>query len=297
MFKKRSKVRTKQKVRRRTMDPGKRMLIRQLLIGLIVLVFVALAIVGLWYGTRLEQLTITTVNVSGGQTISHESVRKRAEAELEGTYIGLIPRRFTWWYPHEAILQAMKDVPRMKNLVVKRASLKEVSISFEEYSPYALWCNEQEKDKCLFIDNTGYAYSPAPNLIGGAMMRYRSLGSNPTVGSRLLDVNKLGNTTRFIDLIKTSSNFEVASVETDAVGDVFYILVGGGELKASLSVSAETVFENLQSILAAKEFSNLKPGSFQYIDLRFGNKVYVNDSPLPTSTSTATSSETAATQY
>lgn len=295
MFNKKSKVRLKNKPRRRTMNPGKRMLIRQFLIGFLVLLFVASLIAGLWYGTRLEQLTIKNIIVIGGQTISHEIVKEKAEAVLGGSYIGLIPRRFVWWYPHEDILEAVKSIPRIKNPVVERVSGTEIKIQFEEYFPYALWCDEIKIDECIFIEDTGYGFSVAPKLSGDTLLRYHSLGLKPLVGTSLLDKTKLTETVRFVNLVQTVQGFEVSTIEVDSMEDVFYILNDGGEIKANLSIPAEIVFANLQSILEAKEFTHLKSGAFQYIDLRFGNKVYVNDSIPVVSTSTATSTSTSET--
>jgi len=288
MFEKKRIVKSKNKLRRHTLDPSKRMLIKQLLIGFLVLSLATLFMGGLWYGTRLEKLTINKISITGGQTISHVEIKQKTEALLVGNYLGLIPKRFIWWYPHEAIFNTISDIPRIKNLVINRVSGTEIGINFEEYFPDALWCNTANEEQCVFIDSFGYAFGEAPKLSGDTLLRYSSLEAKPAIGTFFLDSAKLAEITKFIMLLKSIPNFTISSVQIDAVDDVFYILSAGGELKASLLVPAETVFANLQSILEAKEFSHLRPGNFQYIDLRFGNKVYVNDNPIPLATSTAT---------
>ena len=288
MFKKKRIVKSKNKLRRRTSDPSKQMLIKQLLIGFLVLLFFSLFIGGFWYVTRLEKLTINKISITGGQTISYADIRQKTEVLLEGNYLGLIPKRFIWWFPHEAIFNTISDIPRIKNPVINRVSSTEISINFEEYFPYALWCNTNNEEKCIFIDSLGYAFGEAPKLSGDTLLRYYSLEVNPVVGTFFLDTAKLSEITKFIKMLKSIPNFGISSIQVDAVDDVFYILSAGSELKASLLVPAETVFANLQSILEAKEFRHLRPGNFQYIDLRFDNKVYVNDNPIPMATSTAT---------
>lgn len=286
MFKQRSKVRTKKKLHRRVIDPGKLMLVRQFFIGLTVLFFTAAAVTGLWYGTRVQSLTITTITVEGGETISHAQVRAQAEATLQGAYLRFIPRRFAWWYPQTALLNAVKAIPRIKNPVVTRVSGTEIHISFQEYLPYALWCAIKEPSTCLFIDDSGLAFGNAPVLSGGAFIRYHSLEQTPAIGASILPASQLANIAQFIQLLKASSAYSVSVVEVDSAGDVFYELAGGSEFKASLAVPATSTFANLESVLMAKEFHNLQPGNFQYIDLRFGNKVYVNDNPPSGATST-----------
>jgi len=54
-------------------------------------------------------------------------------------------------------------------------------------------------------------------------------------------------------------------------------VVGGGEFKVTLTQEPEQTVENLLVVLTSEEFQGIEPGSFQYIDLRFGNKVFVNE--------------------
>lgn len=296
MFKKQSPVRLKNKAKgkpaRRILDPSKRMLLRQLIIGLSLFAVLGLIITGIWYGTRIDSLTIQTINVSGGETISAEAVTAVIAPTLEGNYAGLIPRRFALWYPVDDVYAALATVPRLKDPMVTRTNGTTIVVTYDEYVPFALWCVDRSSDTCLFVDATGYAFSVAPKLKGGALIRYRTLGADPVVGERLATPAELTTMTDFIRLVSTELAFEIESVETDSAGDVFYILAEGGEFKAALRTPAPEVFDNLRTILAAPEFSDIKPGNFQYIDLRFGSKVFVNEE-LPTmASSTATSSAT-----
>jgi hypothetical protein len=289
MFKKQSAVRTKGKVKRRILDPNKRMLLGQVLVGVLLFSFVGLLGIAVWYGTRIERLSIGAVTVAGGETIPYELVTSIVESKLEGSYLGIVPRRFAWSYPEEEIYAA---VPRIKDPVVTLTSDREISVAFSEYLPHALWCAEKESGECLFIDSAGYAFGPAPRLEGGALIRYRTLGREPAVHDYLVESSQLSTIATFIDLVKTGGRFEIAAVEIDMAGDIFYLVSGGGEFKAALRDSAAVVYDNLLTIISAKEFAGIKPGSFQYIDLRFGSKVFVNEEQAGQASSTsATSSD------
>jgi len=277
MFKKTSAVHKKGKIKRRVIDPSKIMLLKQLGIGLAIFSVLGLIVTGLWYGTRINMLTLSAVTVEGGETIPHAVVEEITRDTLEGKYMGIIPRRFAWWYPEEEIIQNILQIPRMKNPQVERDGGKTLSIVFEEYEPYALWCTERASENCLFVDKIGYAFGVAPKLSGGAFLRYRTLGREMAVGSTMAERRDIDTMERFVALVDENLNFSINQIETDTAGDVFYILAGGGEFKATLRDDAARVFDNLKTILASKEFSDVKPGSFQYIDLRFGNKIFVNE--------------------
>lgn len=291
MFKRQSAVRTKGKVKRRVIDPSKRMLIGQILIGLMLFGVSGLLLVGIWYGTRVSSLTIMTITVTGGETIDHEKVRSSVAQTLEGSYLGLIPRRFAWTYSEADVYTALRAIPRLKDPVVSRESGTELKVTFDEYLPYALWCTERTEGECVLIDETGYAFAPAPKLKGGALIRYRTLGTEPAVGTSITARESLARIAEFITLVQSGGIFDIVAVETDSAGDVFYIVAGGGEFKAALRDEASVVYDNLRTILESKEFSDIRPGAFQYIDLRFGSKVFVNEQPLAVATTTASSTE------
>ncbi len=291
MFKKQSAVRTKQTKPRRISDPRQRMIIFQVLVGIGVFAFCAALLAGIWYGTRVKMLTIEVVEVSGGETIPLQSVKEKVEAELSGTYLGIIPRRFAWFYPYEDILSGVGSVKRVKDPVVVRVSRTELHVTFDEYKSFALWCTEKTED-CLLIDTAGYAFTESPRLTGGAFMRYFTLGRTPAIGETITTLDALSNMNEFIRLVRVGGKFAIASVEIDSAKDVFYRISGGGEIKATLTMPASEVYENLIAVLSAEEFVDLAPGNFQYIDLRFGQKVFVNDSLLPVATSSASTTET-----
>ncbi len=301
MFKRQSPVRLKDKnkakVARRIIDPSKRMILKQLALGMMLFLLFALVLAGVWYGTRISSLTLATVTVEGGETIDHTIVQATVEKALDGAYLGIIPRRFAWWYPQAAVYDAVRAVPRVKNPQVVRMTGTTVAVSFDEYVPFALWCVDRTDDDCLFIDETGYAFTLAPKLSGGALVRYHSLGATPKVGDRMASPEYLKTMTEFMHLVARNLQLEISTVEFDSADDVFYVLAGGGELRATLHDSAVQVFDNLRAILGSKEFAHIKPGNFQYIDLRFGNKVFVNEEKVSVASSTesGTGSSTAET--
>ena len=66
-------------------------------------------------------------------------------------------------------------------------------------------------------------------------------------------------------------------IEKVGVLDVLYTVAGGGVLKVSQRMTADESFQNLSTLLNAKDFIHLQDGVFQYIDLRFGDKIFLNE--------------------
>jgi hypothetical protein len=276
-------------------EPGTVLLIRQIAFGLLAFLVFGILVSLVWYGTRLQAFTLSTITITGGVTINHDEVRGVVNDGLFGTYIGVIPKRFAYMYPETIIRDNIATIPRIKDVKIERVSGTELKISFGEFEPETLWCDKEDLSHCLFLDKYGYAFAEAPRLHGESMLRFVSpllpLATNTT--PFLLDDYK--TSLKMVDLLE-EIGWYVARVEINPSRDVFYSLIEGGELRATLNDNPSVPFENVKAILGSKEFSHLRPGNFQYLDLRFGSRVFVNEELLPTgdefATTTATSTDT-----
>jgi hypothetical protein len=156
-----------------------------------------------------------------------------------------------------------------------------------------LWCSRVD-DACVFLDDAGYAFAPAPLLKGSALGRYVTTDIIPAVATMAPFADVLPQVEAWLAEIERVTPLAAEKIEIDAMRDVYVTVAGGGELKFSLNDDLERVLENLTSILASEAFMDIAPGTFRYIDLRFGNKVFVNTELVTTATSTALTSDDAA---
>jgi cell division septal protein FtsQ len=273
--------------RRQPLNPATILLVQQFAIGLFVFACIGIILTVVWYGTRLPAFTISAVEASGGITIDRETVTAATESVLEGAYLKLIPRRFVYFYPEEALLERLRQIERIKDVHVVREGTV-LHVTYGEYTPEALWCKEESQETCLFIDETGHAFDSAPDLIGGTLLRYYSLQREPTLGDRPMTEADYSATKEFVARL-AETGWYIESVEVDTVRDVFYGLNSGGELKVSLSEDPKRAIDFLNTIRQSDEFKHLAPGNFNYVDLRFGTKIFVNEEFPELATSTATS--------
>ncbi len=287
-------MKARQVKKRKYLNPATVLLIKQIFLGLLVFASVTLVISAVWYITRLETFTISTVSVTGGFTLDKEAIKKASEAELEGAYLKLIPKRFSYFYPEAKVLAAVSQFERIKDVKVERTSRQEVSVTFGEYKPDALWCDIKDAKKCYFLDEVGFAFALAPDLSGGSMLRYYSSEQEPENKSHPFATADYLNAKQLANFLNDHGWF-VKTVEINSNRDAFYTLAHGGEVKATLTLTATETMENLLTVVESEEFSHLAPGTFQYLDLRFDTRVFVNEE-LPeltiASTSAATSTET-----
>ena len=262
----------------------------QVLKGIFILTFFFGLGWGVWHVTRLPALTISEIEVSGGDTIKHSVVREAVEAELEGSYIAFIPKTFTFLYPAAAVESSVSAIPRIKNVEIVKYDKKKLRVTFDEYEPHALWCTE-EHDHCLLVDADGFAFTDAPNLSGGSLLRFVVEDTPLLLRKHMLPKQQLTAVVAFTEEIKNKFGFTVEEVLYEQNKDVTYTLVGGGKLLTSSKDSIEVALNNLETVLSSENFLHLRPDNFQYIDLRFGNKVFVNEELGSEETATTTIEE------
>lgn len=254
----------------------------QLIVGAVLICGIALLLTAVWYTTRIASLQIQSIDVIGGETISHALVQETVERTLIGTYFKLVPRSFIPLYPKDEIVEQIQGIDRIKNVHVEITKNQTLTVVFDEYIPFALWCEHPESVTCLFIDATGYAFAPAPELEGSAFVRYVEEGRVPAVDTFAFERSYVEETGAFIELLQEQLSLYVISVSKKGTYDTEYVISGGGILKVSQNIPALETFSNLETILTSEDFVHVKPGAFQYIDLRFGDKVFVNEA-LPVS--------------
>jgi cell division septal protein FtsQ len=265
----------------------------QLIVGAVITVVIALLVTAIWYGTRVPSLQIAAIEVIGGETIPHFVIEEKVNAELVGAYLQLVPNRFMPMYPRSKIEKSILSLDRVKNVHVELTGNQTLTVVFDEHVPYALWCEKTDSELCLFIDKSGFAFASAPELQGSAFVRYIDEGAIPQKDAQGFESSFVKETEEFVTLLQDQLSLYTTHVQKKGVYDVEYTISGGGVIKVSQSIPMQESFENLQTILTSEEFKHIEPGAFQYIDLRFGDKVFVNEAPISSadvSTTTASTS-------
>lgn len=239
-----------------------------------------------FYGTRMHMLSVSDIVVRGVETIPSSLVEERTDALLSGTYFWLIPHRFSFLVPRERIIESVRAIPRVADVAVHTQN-GALIVSVTERMPTMLWCGTATTSDCFYIDQKGVAYEKAPKLSGTTLVRFVVSNVEPKEGWLLLSDATRTMLVEIARIIEEQHSFKISRIEyNDETNDATMYLALGGKLFISTTDTLETTYANLASILASEEYSSLEPGNFEYIDLRFGSKVFVQKEVPPPATST-----------
>jgi hypothetical protein len=255
--------------------------------------FFGMLLISVWYGTRVQALTLSTVTVLGGETVPAADIEAIVRKELDGAYLKFVPKAFALTYPHDAVVNSVTQHPKVKSAVVTPLGKQELRVEFFEYMPHALWCSPIDLTQCHYLDEEGFAFAVAPKLEGGTLLRLVSIGKNPEAENTPFTPEQFAVVEELVARL-AEAKWYVSHIEIDAAGDAYFSLVGGGEFKISLGQTVDETMSNLLTILGSEQFAHIAPGNFEYIDLRFGSKVFVNEVTYETSASSTASTTAAA---
>jgi cell division septal protein FtsQ len=258
---------------------------RRIVVGSASVVVLATVLVAVFYGTRLTLFSVHGVSVRGLETVSEAEVYSRVDAQLAGTYYGIVPHRFAPTVPSKRIEESVESIARVASATVAVEGT-DIVVTVTEHSPDMLWCGVATSSTCYYVDGEGYAYESAPVLTGSAFMRFVTHGREPVLNTQVLDSTTRSLLVAIARLFEERHAFRVHRIEYTENSDAILHLSQGGRVLVATTRNLEETYDNLSSILATEEYASLTPGTFEYIDLRFGNKVFVQKEK-PTASTTA----------
>jgi cell division septal protein FtsQ len=257
-----------------------RVVLNKILIFLLGLLAIFLSLV---FISRLKAVNISDIEIIGNKIVDADAIKADVQGELAGKYLWLFPKSNVLIYPENAIKNELQNkFARLKdiNLSLKNNSILEISVS--ERMPEYLWCGTvpaPSDELCYFMDVDGYIFDTAPYFSGEVYFKF--YGENISLGSYFSKQN-FKQLISFRDIL-VSLGLKPVALYTTTDGDIQIFLSGGISLsdapKILFRADADfgNIAENLQAALNTEpllsKFKN-NYSKLQYIDLRFGNKVY-----------------------
>src|SRR3989344_3840854 len=243
--------------------------------GLIVfLLFTSSGLVGLTY---LSSLQIKDVAVSGAQTLSSGTVETFARDRLSGEYWYVFSKSNIFLYPKQQIAaDLIKAYPVLASADVHAVDFHSIAVNVVEREPRALLCSQDSI--CLFMDENGVVYGDAPIFSEPVYTTYSGALAGDALPKQFLTPVEFQALSALVDAIAQKLQWErIEEVSVDADKDVRIRFASGFTLMFALGDQSGDVFERLVLALTAEPLKTHKLTDFEYLDLRFGDKLYYKD--------------------
>lgn len=257
----------------------------RLLIALSVLLLLLLGIViGLSW---VPFIRIHMVEVRGTETIATSTLEEFVNGEIEGKMIFVLPKNNIFLYPKQNIIsKLLARYPTLKGANVRAQNFETIGVEVAERKPRALWCgeNKSDGDQCYLMDETGFAYAEAPAYENAPYVRYFGAATttegftSSITPKQFLTAENFAALLALVDALAAhQKNSLIKEAEVDSHSDVYLAFSNGFTLIFSLKDAKGDVFERFTLALASGPFLNKSIADFEYLDLRFGDKLYYRE--------------------
>lgn len=248
-------------------------------------IFVLLSsIVAFFY---IPKFRIKNIGIEGLMILEKESLQSGIFNFLKNKFFGILPYDNIFILPKEKLTSFIsRKFPPLKKVSVSRDFPQGVFILVEERKPESLWCRGEKSSViqtelalrsfseggCAFMDENGFIFQAAPFFSGDIFLKFFDQRKEPAdVGRNIMSGGEFIKLFSFYKKMK-EKNFDVVSIDLKD-GDIYEIfLKDGWYIILNNQNELEESFNNLELVL--KETIKEKMPELEYIDLRFGNKVF-----------------------
>ncbi len=238
------------------------------------LIFLLVALLGgAAYGLSRSVFRITKIDVSGSLQVPEERIVEVVRQGITGTYLGFIPKAHSLLYPRAALKKELiKAFPTFSKVSISRSSLAALHVAVRERQPQALWCAGMFG--CFLVDETGFVFAPAETGTEKLYYRLEKEATSSPLGTEVLHSGSLAASVAFLKELQTLG-FNPERMLFQREKDIEVLLSDNVRLLLKEGDYARA-FSNLRTLLSQ---GDVLPGTkavpnVEYIDLRFGNKIY-----------------------
>jgi cell division septal protein FtsQ len=244
------------------------------------LIFVIIGIAS--FISHRPALRIGSVELSGGMLLTSNEIQYESLKFMNGSYFWLFPKNSSLLYPKNALaLDLENKFKRIDTIKVRLKNMTTLSVEITERKPFAIWCKTKVPDSgeesCYFMDQNSTIFATAPQFSGDAYFKYYGLlgSANPIGQEYMASTTQFSSISEFVSGIKSLSLLPSYIVAKG--GDEFsLVLLNGSMIYFDTKEPLAKVVNNLSSLLNTEDFAHMNRSdlSVEYIDMRYGNKLF-----------------------
>lgn len=256
----------------------KRLILKAVVVGVIFAAIFA----GIVAFFRIPYFQIWKIEISGNSLVNSNDLSEWIKVKLNGKYLGFFPKANIFIIPKREILAELpQEFKRIKNISIDKKYFDTIAVKTEERINTAIYC---ERENCAFIDENGYVFERAPYFSGGVFVNFFdereaaetatttfAVNINKTLGANLLDEEEFKKIMDFARLLAKTGNGVVRVVLKKENNYEIYTKEGW---KMILNNKNNPRATNLNLTTALESTIKEERKKLDYIDLRYGNKIY-----------------------
>lgn len=228
--------------------------------------------VGVLSGLRLSHWQIQKLSFSGLEVLKEEEIEDEIRRALSGTYFFLIPQSSLFVAHTEALAEnLLNKFPRIEDVTVTKKFPDTLEVSIVEKKLFGIFCG---RETCAYIDRSGFAYETAPHASGALILKIKSDAPGGIAGQHVVDRQLIERMVFLSE--KMQQDLGVVAVGYELVSNVPREIRAETNQGFKIFFNRDDDFENVFRVIKKVLTEEIKDkiSKLEYIDARFGNKVF-----------------------
>lgn len=236
---------------------------------------VIIAVLGvLVYILKIPQLQIVNTQIIGNSFVTTQEIQDKTDSILNTSYLWIIPARNIFLFPRALLENKIKENPAVISVRVSKNYFNKISITVVEQEKEALYCRTLEHSECYYVNKEGYIYSQVKDLVIPEQeiimyLENEQKNNKEFIFDKELYINSM-------TFIKSSSRYgiPIGKVYLKSDGVLEFTTRDGTIILTSKYDDFEKDFSNFIALFDKNVLTKEQLSSIEYIDVRFGNKVF-----------------------
>ncbi len=240
--------------------------------------------------SAIRASALQVINIHGLEAISDARIRESVKGFLAGSYGFFLPRSSYFLVSPSALEEEIKKQTfRVERASVVKAFPDTIEIAIQERKPWAVFCTNvspllsksdavPESSRCFYLDRGGFSYEEAPESSGSLLLVITGDRKDARIGAFLIDSKTLESMMLIGERVEKILGARVVAYELSeaAPREMRARLDKGFTVIFKKEDNFEEVFRVLRRVL--DEEIKDRYDILEYIDVRFGNKVFYKKS-------------------
>lgn len=238
-------------------------------------IFLALFLISIFvYVLRLPFIQISEIKINGNVFVETQEIEQKTHKLLEKNILGIIPNKNIFLFSKHELIESIKENPAIISVKVRKDLLNTLSIEVQEQEKEMIYCTSVEKTECFYINKKGFIYAKIDDII---IPEQEVIIYNEKEKKSLKDV--LIDEETYTDIVLFVRNLarqeiRIKEVYIKADSTVEFISWDNTRFITSIFDEYKKDFANLMALFDQQVVVKEQLSNVDYIDLRFGNKVF-----------------------
>jgi len=240
----------------------------------IVSFFAALFLVGLFYLIRLPFIQISEVKISGNAFVETQEISDKADKLLNSSILWIIPKKNIFIFSKRELELAIKENPAIISVKIRKDFFNTLTIDIQEQEKEMIYCTSLERTECLYVNKAGFIYAQVKDyIIPEQEIIIYNEQETKHIQDTLLEQEVYASIVSFIKNV-ARQDIRIGEVYIKADGVVEFVARDKTRLITSVFDDFKKDFVNLVALFEKNILTKEQLPQVEYIDLRFGNKVF-----------------------